>query len=71
MRKLFEKLETGISLHQPFTINWTLQDCGFGQFHFYEKHGVICCDNEFMKKETIKQILCAMVDQCVLTDVKE
>jgi archaellum biogenesis ATPase FlaH len=31
-------------------------------------YDVVYCDNECMSKEFIKQVLCDMVDNCVLTD---
>ena len=69
LRDLFDKLEDGVSLHGSFRFDWTLKGIGFGQFYFYEKDGKVYCNNEYMSKEYIKRALCAMVDQCELTDV--
>lgn len=70
LRKMFDQLEDGVSLHKPFSLDWSLKGIGFGQFYFYEKEGRIYCDNECMSKESIKRVLSAMVDQCELTDPK-
>jgi hypothetical protein len=40
---------------------------GFGELYFYFKDDKIYCDNEFMDKETIKQIINIMVDKSILT----
>jgi hypothetical protein len=66
----FNKLEDGVALHKSFSLDWSLKGIGFGQFYFYEKDGKIYCDNERMSKESIKRVMCAMVDQCELTDPK-
>lgn len=68
LRDTFDKFEDGADLSNPFTVNWTLKGIGFGQFYFYEKDGVLYCDNEMMSKESIKRVLCTMVDQCKLTE---
>jgi len=45
---------------------------GFGEFHFYidRKNGKVYCDNELMSKKFIKDLLCDMVDGCILTETK-
>ena len=55
-------------LLNEFTLNWDVEGIGFGQFKFYQKQGVIYCDNETMNKQFIKQVLSNLVDNCILTD---
>jgi hypothetical protein len=56
-----------VQLHHGFGVNWSAKGIGFGQLYFYTDNGLIYCDNELMDKEFIKQVLCQMVDDCVLT----
>lgn len=51
------------SLYHPITIQWSEKGRGFGEYTFWEEKGKIYCDNECDKKETVKRILCQMVDQ--------
>lgn len=60
------KLE--VQLLHTIYLGWSLLERGFGQIYFYQSDdGTILCDNELLDKDTIKQILNVMVDQCVLT----
>lgn len=58
---------SNISLVNPIYLNWSLSDRGFGQLYFYQSGNVVYCDNELLDKDTIKQILNRLVDDCVLT----
>lgn len=49
-------------------IKWSEKGRGFGEYHFFTKDGVIYCGNEHDSRETVKRILCAMVDQAVFLD---
>lgn len=51
------------------TLSWCKSGVGFGEFTFYNKKGKIYCNNETMSKEFIKEMLCKMVDDCILTEV--
>jgi hypothetical protein len=68
VKALFQQTPDSVDLSNEFTIEWTSTNVGFGQFKFYTKDDVVYCDNECMSKEFIKQVLCDMVDNCVLTD---
>lgn len=57
---------TTVELLGPIYMNWG-NSRGFGQLYFYEKDGKIYCDNELLSKDTIKKILCDLVDQSTLT----
>ena len=51
--------------------NWSKENFGFGTFYFwYDENGDLHCANEFMSKDFIKEMLCAMVDSCILDDEK-
>lgn len=47
---------------------WSAKGRGFGGFYFYvdKKDGYVHCDNEIMSREFLKDMLCKMVDNCVL-----
>jgi len=49
-------------------INWSEKGRGFGQYCFQKIGDKLICHNEYDSKETIKRILCLMVDQCELKD---
>lgn len=47
--------------------NWSAKGRGFGSMYFYmDKDGYVHCENEIMSREFIKEMLCKMVDNCVL-----
>ena len=67
----FKKEHSFIPVPQRFsTINiaWSVRGRGFGEYSFWQDGDKIVCDNECDSKESIKKVLCAMVDQAVLTD---
>jgi hypothetical protein len=68
VKDLLQQTPDSVDLSNEFTIEWAAKNVGFGQFKFYTKDDVVYCDNECMSKEFIKQVLCDMVDNCVLTD---
>ena len=50
---------------------WSKEGVGFGTFYFwYDENNNLHCANEFMSKDFIKEMLCAMVDSCILDDTK-
>lgn len=53
--------------------SWSKKGYGFGMLYFYFKEDdngkkVLHCDNEYMSKERVKEILCNMVDNAVFGD---
>ena len=52
-------------------IQWSEKGRGFGEYTFQLKDGKMYCDNECDSRETVKRILCLMVDQCIFLDEKE
>ena len=50
------------------TIQWSEKGRGFGEYVFQLIDGKMVCDNECDSRETVKRILCIMVDQCEFVD---
>jgi hypothetical protein len=48
-------------------IQWSEKGRGFGSYTFQYKDGKMICDNECDSPETVKRVLCMMVDQCEFT----
>lgn len=58
-----------VELNKSIYLNWSHSDYGFGQFYFYtDSDEKIHCSNELMSKDFIKQVLCQMVDDCILDE---
>lgn len=55
------------------SVNWGIQNCGFGQLHVYEnkENGKMMFDTEYMYRNSVKAILCKMVDDGVFTDFED
>ncbi len=55
------------------TFNWGAKDIGWGQMYFYlnEEDGYVHCGNEIMSRQFLKDMLCHMVDNCVLDEPNE
>lgn len=51
--------------------NWSKKGKGFGQIYFYIKDNEVRCENECESKEFIKEMLCKMVDECILDDPRD
>lgn len=52
-----------------FGIEWTVDGIGDGIFTFYyNAEGELCCNNQSMSKEIVKQCLNTMVDSCKFTE---
>jgi len=49
-------------------ISWSEKGRGFGGYVFQMIDKKLVCHNECDSKETIKRVLCTMVDQCILRD---
>jgi len=50
-------------------INWSEKGRGFGQYAFQIIDDKMICNNEMDSKETVKRMLCVMIDQCEFTDL--
>jgi hypothetical protein len=55
-------------LYHPIIIGWSEKGRGFGEYAFWQEKGKIYCDNECDSRESVKRILCHMVDQAILVD---
>ena len=68
---MFDKFEDSCSpdIGRTAHFRWSAKGFGFGELYFYvdKKDGYVHCDNELMGREFIKDMLCHMVDNCVLT----
>ncbi len=53
---------------QPIIIQWSVKGVGFGEYAFFQRDGKIYCDNETMSRESVKKVLCLMVDQAVFPE---
>ncbi len=49
-------------------IQWSEKGRGFGEYTFQLKDGKMICHNECDSKETVKRMLCKMVDDCIFTE---
>jgi hypothetical protein len=59
--------EVGIAYEKrAMGFQWTCSGLGFGEFWFKVENEKIVCENEGMTKKFIKEMLCKMVDDCVL-----
>ena len=58
------------TISNGFTLFWRKQGVGFGNAVFYvnKDTGQILCDNEYMSKEFIKEMLCEMIDGAIFTE---
>lgn len=52
----------------PVIVYWSEKGTGFGEFVFFMRDGKVHCANECMSRESVKRILCTMVDQAVFLD---
>jgi hypothetical protein len=66
-KRLFGKILPPAEMHHV-SIKWSEKGRGFGEYHFFKKDGVVYCSNECDSRETVKRILCTLVDQSVFTD---
>jgi len=52
---------------KAFVVSWSEKGRGFGEYAFFERDGKMMIDNECDSKESVKRVLCALIDDCVLT----
>jgi hypothetical protein len=66
------KKNHGFELHPrlwiPITVGWSEKGRGFGEYTFWQENGKIHCANECDSRESVKRVLCNMVDQAVFED---
>lgn len=71
--KDFEKKYGFIPVPSRFScisISWSERGRGYGEYLFWQDGDKIHCANENDSKETIKRVLCRMVDEAILDDPK-
>jgi hypothetical protein len=73
IQDILDRCEDHITIHtdvpHTFIVCFSKKGFGFGQIHFFtDAEGNLCCENENMNKETLKEILGMMVDRCKLMD---
>jgi hypothetical protein len=56
-----------------FGVNWGIAKCGFGELSAYldKERNVMVFDSEYMGRETVKAILCKLVDDGFFPDFEE
>lgn len=56
-----------------FAIDWVAKSAGCGTMSVYidKEDGKIHCQNEYMGKQFLKDVLCKLVDEMILDDTKE
>lgn len=66
--EMFKELPTQCRPSGDCEFGWVSTGIGFGSFRFWvsEEDNVLHCDNEAMSKQFIKDMLCQMVDECVM-----
>jgi len=64
----FNKFDNGCTPVGHAEFEWTAKGVGFGGMYFYlnKEDGYVHCENEAMSREFLKEMLCQMVDNCVL-----
>lgn len=73
LKEFFGKLGEACVPHETTSFNWTAKGVGFGQMYFYldKADGYVHCGNEIMSRAFLKEMLCKMVDNCVLDEPNE
>src|SRR5271166_690600 len=74
IKEFLEQMPESCDPHSPRVgFDWSSKSIGFGQMYFYvdKADGYVHCDNEGMGREFLKEMLCKMVDNCVLNDPSE
>jgi len=56
-----------VSVDKPVNIQWC-SDVGFGNFTFYMEDGKLMCDNEYMSRDSVRNALMFLADNCILKD---
>jgi hypothetical protein len=68
LKEFFDSFEDSCEPGGTAHFRWSAKGCGFGEMYFYldKSDGYVHCDNELMGREFLKEMLCKMVDNCVL-----
>ena len=53
---------------EPICFSWGINSFGFGTTTFFYEDDKLKCDNETLSKDSIKKILCALVDEAEFID---
>ena len=72
MSDIFEKSPDAVTIKvggKYFFVDWSVKGRGFGQYTFWKEGDKIMCDNECDSKESVKKVLCMLVDSAEFTDV--
>ncbi len=65
---LFNNCSNGCEPAGYVAFQWSVKGVGFGSIGFYTKDDKVNCNNELMSREFIKDILCKMVDDCIMEE---
>lgn len=70
LSNFFKSFEDSCDPHGYTVFSWSSKGTGFGQvsFHLDTEDGYVHCSNEIMSRSFIKEMLCKMVDNCVLDE---
>jgi hypothetical protein len=71
MGDIFDKFENGVTfeIHDKyFIVHWAVKGRGFGDYTFYKDGDKLICDNECDSRQSIKDVLCMLVDSLELID---
>lgn len=71
MNKLMKKyhgFECKQQWFHPICIQWSEKGRGFGEYLIWQKNGKIIVDSECDSKETVKKMICKMIDEAVFID---
>jgi len=70
LREFLDNFEENCEPIKGAAFQWSAKGVGFGQMYFYlsEDDGYVHCGNEIMSRAFLKEMLCKMVDNCVLDE---
>lgn len=73
LKEFFDTFEDTCEPHRHVGFSWSAKGLGFGQmtFHVDDADGYVHCGNEIMSRAFLKEMLCKMVDNCVLDEPNE
>jgi hypothetical protein len=68
LREFFDRFDESCEPVGTASFQWTAKGVGFGGMYFYfdKKDSYVHCENEIMSRKFLKEMLCHMVDNCVL-----
>ncbi len=73
LETFFEQFKDTCVPTEGVDFQWSAKGIGFGGMYFYldKKDGYVHCSNESMSRQFLKDMLCKMVDNCVLDEPNE